>query len=371
MSFSKLGLQAELLQEIAREGFELPSEVQTHVIPLLLQGKDVIAQAKTGTGKTAAFGLPLLQMVTEAKHVQALIVVPTRELCQQVKEEIERFAAVKKAHVVPVYGGTSINVQISDLRRGSPIVVGTPGRLIDLIKRRELKLEHCKHVVLDEADKMLDMGFIDDIRWILHQLPEKRQVMLFSATMPEAVKELAQRYMNNPQEVNLSTDTLTVGDVTQYFVSVDPKQRASLLAHVIRVNKVQKGIVFCETKRTVDWLYNNLQREGIRAEALHGNFSQRQRDLSLKKFEEGKIPILIATNLASRGLHLEEVTHVFNFDFPQDMETYVHRIGRTARQGKKGTAVTFVTNVLEKRDIGRWKDILHTTIKEIGAKPKA
>ncbi|MFH0714352.1 MAG: DEAD/DEAH box helicase [Candidatus Diapherotrites archaeon] len=372
MPFSKLGLSAELSKHVLAQGFVLPSDVQEKVIPLILQGKDVIGQAKTGTGKTAAFGLPLLQLVDEKeKFAQALVVVPTRELCQQVQVEIERFSHYKHVRVVSVYGGASLNVQVSQLRRGCQIVVGTPGRLMDLMRRGELRLDKTKWVVLDEADKMLDMGFIDDIQWILQQVPRERQTMLFSATMSTDIKDLAQQYMNHPVEVNLSTDTLTVEGVSQYFVSVDLKMRVSLLAHLIRANKVQKGIVFCETKRTVEWLQNQLNREGIHAEALHGNFSQKQRDQTLKHFAEGKIPVLIATNLASRGLHLEDVSHIFNFDFPQELETYVHRIGRTARQGKKGIAVTFVTNVLERRDIRRWEDMLKTEMKEIPLKQKA
>ncbi|MBI4043840.1 MAG: DEAD/DEAH box helicase [Candidatus Diapherotrites archaeon] len=367
MKFEDLKLNNALLAAVHRKGFEKPTEIQEKIIPLALEGRDLIGQARTGTGKTAAFGFPILQRINPASHViEALVVVPTRELALQVKEELADLARESRVQCMAVFGGQSINVQAQHLQRKPSIVVGTPGRLMDFMRQRVLDFKHLKFLVLDEADKMFDMGFQEDIQMIVSQLPKERQTMLFSATMPEPIRRLAEVHMKQDKEyINVSEDKLTVDEVDQYFIAVDHKQKVSMLSALLKHKNVQRGVVFCRTQRTVDWLSRMLRGKGIRAEAMHGAQRQTQRNRVLDAFKSGRTNILVSTNLVSRGLHIEDITHVINFDFPQEPETYVHRIGRTARQGKRGEAITFCTNLLEVQELKKIEDITGARIKEI------
>ena len=318
--------------------------IQAEAIPRLLAGEDVIGQAQTGTGKTAAFGIPIIERVDEkSRHVQAIVLVPTRELAVQVKEEIERLGKYKKLEALAVYGGVSINPQIDALKRGVQIVIGTPGRVIDHIKRGTLKLNKLKIFVLDEADRMLDMGFIDDIRYVLRQVPRARQTLLFSATMPDEILDLAENYMNKHHVIAVSEDELTVEDIEQVYVPVEAYNKVTALTTILEKEKVFSAIIFRNTKAGVDGLVRHLKHRGIKSRAIHGNFSQAKRNKVLKDFKAGKFDILIATDVAARGLDIKGVSHVINYDIPRDPKDYVHRIGRTGRAGQKGKAILFVT----------------------------
>jgi ATP-dependent RNA helicase DeaD len=367
--FASFNLSPALQKGLAENEYLYATPIQGATIPLILQGKDVLGQAKTGTGKTAAFGIPVLHTLdANTRHVHALVIVPTRELALQVRDELENIGKHTHARIVAVFGGSSMNVQANALENGATIVVGTPGRMMDFMRQGVLRFERLKIVVLDEADKMLDMGFKDDIETILSQLPAQRQTLLFSATMPGTIRSLAKRYQKNPVEVNLSEDTLTVEGITQYYLNVDPKERVRMLAGLVKHFKVTKGMIFCQTKRTVDWLEHQLQRYGITAAKIHGDLPQAKRQQYLQAFEEGKYPLLIATNVAARGIHIEDISHVINFDFPDEYETYIHRIGRTARQGKKGVAITFITNVSDNQRIRELEMLMNAKIHELKAK---
>lgn len=344
-SFGDISLSKQVLQALTDMGFEEPSPIQKEAIPLGLEGLDLIGQAQTGTGKTAAFGIPIIEKVNpKLQAVQAVVVAPTRELAVQVSEEIARIGKYKHIKLVPIYGGQSIDRQIRALRYGCQVVVGTPGRLIDHLNRGTLKLNYTKMVVLDEADEMLDMGFIDDVESILRQVPsDQRQVMLFSATMPAEIRKLAQTYMNNPKSVAVSRDELTVPLIEQVFYETRDKMKVDILCRVIDMEDIGQGIIFCRTKRGVDELVAALEARGYFADALHGDLSQQQRDRVMKRFRDGKTELLVATDVAARGLDIDNVTHVINFDIPQDPESYVHRIGRTGRAGRKGQAITLIS----------------------------
>ncbi len=368
-TFADFGLPPLILQSLSENGFEHPTPIQAHTIPLIQQNKDVLGQAKTGTGKTAAFGIPILAKIhTSGKDPHAIIVVPTRELALQVRDEIENLGKHLNIHIVAVFGGASLNVQANQLRNGAHIVVGTPGRIQDFLRQGILRLNHVQTAVLDEADKMLDMGFKEDIEVILGATPPNRQTLLFSATMPQSIKQLAKTHMKNPVEVNLSADTLTVEGVTQYYLSVDPKQRVTMLLGLVHHFHVTRGIVFCSTKRTVDWLEEQLYKRGLRVAKLHGDMPQNKRQYSLQEFQAGKFPLLLATNVAARGIHIEDISHVINFDFPDEYETYVHRIGRTARQGKKGISITFVTSVSQVQHLRELEQLMNAKIHELKVK---
>lgn len=339
--FGELQLEKKIVSALTDMGFEEPSPIQTQTIPLVLAGVDVIGQAQTGTGKTAAFGIPIIQNLTDPKKLQALIMTPTRELAIQVSEELAKIGRLRRVKVLPVYGGQPIERQIRALRMGVQIVIGTPGRLLDHIRRGTIKLDNIKFLVLDEADEMLDMGFIDDIETIIKNIPEEKQTLLFSATMPRPILRLAERYMKKPQVVAVSKEELTVPLIDQYYFETNDKLDG--LCRVLDVEETGKTIIFCRTKKGVDELVNALGTRGYLAEALHGDLSQNQRDRVMKKFREGKVDILIATDVAARGLDIDNITHSINYDIPQDPESYVHRIGRTGRAGNKGTAMTFIT----------------------------
>lgn len=339
--FGSLLLDKKIVTALTDMGFEEPSPIQEQTIPLVLDGYDVIGQAQTGTGKTAAFGIPLVQSITDHKHIQALIMTPTRELAIQVAEEVGKIGRTSRIKALPVYGGQPIERQIRALKSGVQIVIGTPGRLIDHINRNTIKLDHIKFLVLDEADEMLDMGFVDDMEEIMRNLPAERQTLLFSATMPRPILSLTKKYMKAPKNVTVSKEELTVPLIEQYYF--ETKDKVEGLCRLLDAEIDGKIIIFCRTKKGVDDLAIVLASRGYMAEGLHGDLSQTQRDRVMKKFREGTADILIATDVAARGIDIDNITHVINFDIPQDPESYVHRIGRTGRAGNTGTAMTFIT----------------------------
>lgn len=340
-TFGNVNLSKKLLQAITEMGFEEPSPIQAQTIPLALTGSDVIGQAQTGTGKTAAFGIPTVEKIATKSHqVQALVLTPTRELAIQTAEELNKIGRFKHVRTLPVYGGQAIDRQIRALKRGVHIIVGTPGRLIDHLNRGTIVLAGVQTLVLDEADEMLDMGFIGDIEKILQTIPEERQTLLFSATMPAPIERLAQRYMREPERVTIARENLTVPLIEQVYY--ETREKLEGLCRVLDVEEMGKLIIFCRTKRAVDDLVASLDARGYSAGGLHGDLSQVQRDRVMKKFRDGRIDILIATDVAARGIDIDDITHVINYDIPQDHESYVHRIGRTGRAGRRGVAMTFI-----------------------------
>lgn len=344
MKFNELDIAPELLKSIERMGFEETTPVQEQTIPLALAGNDVIGQAQTGTGKTAAFGLPMLNKIDpKNRNVQGLVIAPTRELAIQVQEELFRLSKDKKIRITAVYGGASIGHQIKQIKNGAQIVVGTPGRMLDHIRRKTLKLHTVETLVLDEADEMLNMGFIEDIESIIKEVPEQRQTLLFSATMPGPIKKIAVQFMKNPETVKVKTKTLSASTVEQYFTKARDNEKFDIMSRLLDVQNPESSIVFARTKRRVDELAKGFQMRGYQAEGIHGDLSQNKRMSVLKAFKQGRIEMLVATDVAARGLDVEGLTHVYNFDIPQDPESYVHRIGRTGRAGQEGVSVTFVT----------------------------
>lgn len=342
--FTNLNLSKEVLQAVASMGFEEPTPIQAKTIPILLKGRDVIGQAQTGTGKTAAYGITIVEKADPNNFmVQAIILTPTRELAIQVAEEMNKTGKFKRIQAIPIYGGQSIERQIRALKKGVQVVVGTPGRVIDHIDRKTLKLNYIKIVVLDEADEMLDMGFIDDITTILKTTPKERQTLLFSATMPDAIVKIANRYMQNPERVTITKDILTDPKINQIFYEVRKSEKTDALCRLIDAEDSDLFLVFCHTKREVDDVAADLKLRGYEAEAIHGDFSQSQREAVMKRFREGRIDVLVATDVAARGIDIGNITHVINFSIPQNPESYVHRIGRTGRAGREGIAITFVT----------------------------
>jgi len=342
-SFNEFELSRKVLDAIHDMGYEEPSPIQGACIPSILDGKEVVGQAQTGTGKTAAFGIPIVEKTTTDKKVQALVVTPTRELAIQVAGEVRKIAQHKRVRCVPIYGGQSIVHQIRALQQGVQIVVGTPGRILDHVRRGTLKLQSAKIVVLDEADEMLDMGFIEDIEAILKETPSDRQTLLFSATFPTEVRRLASRYMHNPDHVTVNRGEMTVPLTDQVYYKVLERTKLESLCRVIDSEEVSLGIIFCRTKKGVDELVEALMSRGYLVDGLHGDLSQMQRDRVMKRFRSGDIELLVATDVAARGLDINNVTHVVNYDLPQDAESYVHRIGRTGRAGKRGLAISLVT----------------------------
>ena len=343
MKFNELHLSTELLAEIEKAGFVEASPIQEQTIPLAMAGKDVIGQAQTGTGKTAAFGFPTLEKIdTDNPAVQALVIAPTRELAVQSQEELFRFGRSKGVKVRSVYGGSSIEKQIKALKSGAHIVVGTPGRLLDLIKRKALKLSQIETLILDEADEMLNMGFLEDIESIISRVPEERQTLLFSATMPDAIKRIGVKFMKEPEHVKIAAKELTTELVDQYYIRVKENEKFDTMTRLMDVEQPELSIVFGRTKRRVDELTRGLKIRGFRAEGIHGDLDQGKRLRVLRDFKNGNLDVLVATDVAARGLDISGVTHVYNYDIPQDPESYVHRIGRTGRAGKSGQSITFV-----------------------------
>ncbi|MBA3276675.1 MAG: DEAD/DEAH box helicase, partial [Chloroflexia bacterium] len=344
VTFADLGLSGALLESITSVGYEIPTPIQERTIPALLAGQDVIAQAQTGSGKTAAFGLPIIETIESRRGgVQALILCPTRELAIQVSEALHKYGRHKRVETLPIYGGQPYERQLRGLQRGVEIVVGTPGRVMDHMRRGTLHLDNLKFFVLDEADEMLDMGFIDDIEWILQQVPAERQTALFSATMPPRIADLARKYMKDPQRIQVRGKEMTVAETNQVYYEIPRQRKVDALTRILDAEVPSPGIIFCRTKHGVDELGESLMARGFAVETLHGDLSQVQRDRVMRRFRAGQADILIATDVAARGLDIDNVSHVINFDIPESVETYVHRIGRTGRAGKTGTAITLVT----------------------------
>ncbi len=362
--FDGLGIKPEILKAVHEAGFTEPTPVQERAIPLLLEGRDVIAQAQTGTGKTAAFAVAILQRIHAAKQVQALVLVPTRELAVQVVEEFKLLGRHSPHSVLAVYGGENIDKQIRALQHGVQIVVGTPGRILDHLERRTLSLAHVRMAVLDEADRMLDMGFIDDVKLILSHAAAERQTLLCSATMPSAIIELARHTMRDPEVLNVSEDRIAVDKITQHYVGVDGRDKVPALLALFRQKKPSKTIVFTRTKFGAERLHTTLERNGVPSISLHGNLTQARREKSLQEFRERKGMVLVATDIAARGLDIDDVELIVNYDLPEEHMTYVHRIGRTARAGKEGDAVSFATNLQEKRFLEEVAAMAGATISE-------
>lgn len=345
MRFEDLGLNDKILKAINELGFEEPSKIQKEAIPVVLEGHDVIGQAQTGTGKTLAFGAPVLNKIGSPKGViGSVIITPTRELAIQVNDEINRIGKYTGIKTLPVYGGKPIDRQIRAIKQGVDVLVGTPGRLLDLIRRKVVKLGNVSFVVLDEADEMLDMGFIEDIKEIVSNCPEDRQTMLFSATMPPAIKNLAKSYMKKDiKHISITKNTVTVSTVKQYYFEIKQNNRFESLCRVLDYDEPTSAIIFCKTKKGVDELVEKLQIRGYNVEGMHGDMTQDHRMNTLRKFKEKNLEFLVATDVAARGIDVESVTHVINYDLPQDSDSYVHRIGRTGRANREGTSYTFVT----------------------------
>ena len=343
--FDELGLTGPVLAAIKDLGYETPSAIQAATIPVLLGGRDVVGMAQTGTGKTAAFALPIMENLDlTQKTPQALVLAPTRELALQVCEAFESYAArMKNVHVLPVYGGQGYGVQLSALRRGVHIVVGTPGRIMDHLEKGTLDLSELKNLVLDEADEMLKMGFAEDVEQILAQTPEEKQVALFSATMPASIRRLAQQYLRDPEEITVKTKTSTNTNITQRYLIVSYQQKVDALTRILEVEDFDGMIIFVRTKNETETLAEKLRARGFSAAPINGDIPQPQRERSIQQLKDGKLDILVATDVAARGLDVERISHVVNFDIPTDTESYVHRIGRTGRAGRKGDAISFVT----------------------------
>lgn len=343
-SFAELGLSDTTLKAITELGYEEPTPIQARTIRLMLDGADVIAQAQTGTGKTAAFALPIIEKLdTSQRTPQALVLTPTRELAVQVAEAFHSYSKYRQVSVLPVYGGQPIDRQLRALDRGVQVVVGTPGRLLDHIRRGTLELGQVRTVILDEADEMLDMGFIEDIEAILNETPAERQTALFSATIPNPVANLARRYMRQPERITVESEQMTVPQIRQLYYEVGGRDKFEVLGRILDYERPTSAIVFCRTKQEVDTLGQRLTARAYPAETLHGDLNQVQRDRVMARFRSGQVELLIATDVAARGLDIEHVSHVINYDIPLDPESYVHRIGRTGRAGRTGSAITLVT----------------------------
>jgi ATP-dependent RNA helicase DeaD len=361
--FKDLNLSREIQKAITDMGFEEATPIQAQSIPIMLEGKDVIGQAQTGTGKTAAFGIAAIEM-TDPKNlaVQAVILCPTRELAIQVSEELKKLSKYKRGiEILPVYGGQPIDRQIRALKKGVQIIIGTPGRVMDHMERRTLKLDNVKMMVLDEADEMLDMGFREDIELIMKRIPAERQTILFSATMSKAILALTKKYQKKPQMIKLEHKEMTVPEVEQFYYEVKSQAKPEILSRLIDINDIKLSLVFCNTKRRVDELVDILKSRGYLADGLHGDMQQRQRDIVMSKFRRKEIEILVATDVAARGIDVGDIEAVFNYDIPADDENYVHRIGRTARAGRAGCAINFVTG----REVYRIRQIQKFTKSKI------
>jgi len=342
-SFKDLPLSMEVLKSVKDLGFESLFPIQAQAIIPLLEGKDVIGQARTGTGKTAAFGVPMVERLNPAiKKVQGLVLVPTRELAVQVADNIKLFTKYARLKVLAVYGGELIQKQIRALAGGIHIVVGTPGRVIDLLNRRILNLSSVKIVVLDEADRMLDMGFIEDIEYIIAKTPSDRQTSLFSATIDQTVMKVCNKYMKNPEKILVSKDEIALTQMKQYYMIVNNHKKYGALCDLLRENHIGRAIIFCKTRRGTSALSEKLRRKGYNVQALHAGFTQPQRDRVVNSFRDGKLKLLVATDVAARGLDIQGITHIINYDVPLEAPVYFHRVGRTARMGQEGTAITLV-----------------------------
>ncbi|MGI6309094.1 MAG: DEAD/DEAH box helicase [Dethiobacteria bacterium] len=365
-TFYEMGLCQSVIQATRNMGFEETTPIQELAIPVAMTGRDIIGHAQTGTGKTAAFGIPLVEkMDSKLENVGGLVIAPTRELAVQVAEEINKIGQFKGVRALPIYGGQDINRQIRALKNKPQIIVGTPGRLMDHMRRKTIRLHQVAMVVLDEADEMLNMGFIKDIETILEEIPEGRQTLLFSATMPKLIQSIARRFMKNPDYISIKTKEVTVASTEQYYIEVQEKQKFDVLCRLIDIQSPEQVIVFGRTKRRVDELFEALNKRGYSAEGIHGDLNQSKRDSVLCHFKEGVTEILVATDVAARGLDISGVTHIYNFDIPQNPEGYIHRIGRTGRLGRFGLAVTLVTP----RELNYLKTIEQMIKRKIVRKP--
>jgi ATP-dependent RNA helicase DeaD len=344
--FNKLGLKADLLSSLKELGYETPTPVQEQSIPVLLENHDLLGQAQTGTGKTAAFALPILsRLKLDSKNPQALIITPTRELAIQVAEAFQSYAKhMKDFHVAPIYGGQDYNIQIRALKRGLNVVVGTPGRVMDHLRRGTLCVDELQTVVLDEADEMLKMGFIDDIEWILEQIPGEHQTALFSATIPPSIQKIANRYLKNAKKIQISPQKSSCDTIEQCYIRVTKEQKLDLLTRILEVEDTQATIIFVRTKNASSELAEKLLARGYAAAALNGDMTQSLREKAIAQIKRGALDIIIATDVAARGIDVDRISHVINYDIPSDTESYTHRIGRTGRAGRKGKALLFVTN---------------------------
>jgi len=363
--FKELPLSPQVMKALAELGFNEIFPIQAQAISPLLEGKDVIGQAQTGTGKTAAFGIPMIERLDpKLNRVQGLVLTPTRELAVQVADHISRFGKYSGFKVLPVYGGESIQRQTWALERGVHIVVGTPGRVIDLMKRGTLNLSYVKILVLDEADRMLDMGFIEDIDYILRRVPTNRQTSLFSATIDGNVMTVCTRYMKDPEQILVSKDEIALTQINQYYMVVNPANKFETLCNILQENHIQRAIIFCRTRTYTSKLADMLSQRGYDAKALHAGYTQAQRDFVTNSFRQGKLKLLIATDVAARGLDIQGITHIINYDVPSEALTYFHRIGRTARMGKEGTAITLV-GYGEMTELDNIKALTKTTMEEL------
>ncbi|HZJ76485.1 MAG TPA: DEAD/DEAH box helicase [Oscillospiraceae bacterium] len=365
--FIKLGIKEEILKPLKNEGILIPTPIQEKSIPVALEGKDLIAQAQTGTGKTLAFVLPVLENIKQhKKNVQALILVPTRELAIQITEETKKLAKAKNINVLVVYGGQNINRQIHKLKGRIHIVIATPGRLLDHLRRGTIYLKDVSTLILDEADQMLDMGFLKEVEDIIKKVPPTRQMMLYSATIPKEIRELTNKHMKEPLEIRIKGNTVTLDEIKQIVVETVDRYKQEALMHTIKEQKPFLSIVFCRTKRRVRALNRVLIQKGFLSDELHGDMTQAKRERVMKTFRNLKLQVLVATDVAARGLDIEGITHIFNYDIPNNAESYIHRIGRTGRAGEKGTAITFVTpkdrkflNMIEKGTNQKIKKIMY------------
>ncbi|MDP3266107.1 MAG: DEAD/DEAH box helicase [Sulfuricurvum sp.] len=360
-TFADFGLRSEIMQSITHAGFTVPSPIQSMVIPVIMQGRDVVGQAHTGTGKTAAFGLPALNKMHLKGGIEVLIVTPTRELANQVSDEIFKYGKHLGVRTVTIYGGSSYSRQVDLIERGAQVIIATPGRLLDMLSRNMLKGFAPSTVILDEADEMLDMGFLDDINEIFSYLPTERQTLLFSATMPMPIKKLAERILVDPFFASITREETTNTDITQQYYVIEESERDDAIIRLMDAEDAKKTVVFCRTKKEVDRLSNVLSAAGYSAKGLHGDMEQRQRESVIKGVKSDAFDVLIATDVAARGLHIDDITHVFNYHIPFDPESYVHRIGRTGRAGKKGVAITLVTPI-EFKELQRIKSKVGTTM---------
>lgn len=369
-TFNELNISNPVLKALEKMGFEEATPIQSETIPPAMEGNDVIGQAQTGTGKTAAFGIPMIEKLDAKKRiVQGLVVAPTRELAIQVAEELNRLSKFTGIRALAVFGGQHMERQIRALKEGPQIVVATPGRLLDHMRRRTIRIDRVETTVLDEADEMLNMGFIDDIREILKAIPEERQTLLFSATMPKEIRDIATNMMKSPKEIKVKAKEMTVENIDQFFIEIPEKFKFDTLNNHLDIHSPELAIVFARTKKRVDEITEGLQARGYRAEGIHGDLTQGKRTSVLNKFKNGRVDVLVATDVAARGLDISGVTHVYNFDIPQDPESYVHRIGRTGRAGRTGEAISFVTpremahlQLIEKTTKSKMKRLVPPTI---------
>ncbi len=362
--FTEMKISEKILQAIEDIGFEEATAIQTAAIPLIMEGRDLTGHSKTGTGKTIAFGIPAIEMIDPDNRLpQVLVLCPTRELAIQASGEIRKLTKyIDGIKIIPIYGGQPIDRQIKSIKQGAQIVIGTPGRIMDHMRRKTVRFDELKMIVLDEADEMLNMGFRDDIETILKGVPEKRQTVLFSATMPTAIMDIAYYYQNDPEYIQIIHSTLTVPEIEQYYIEVSYGRKPEVLGSLIDINDPKQSLVFCNTKRMVDELVSQMQQRGYGAEGLHGGMRQTARDRVMKGFRDGRIDILIATDVAARGIDVDDIEMVVNYDIPQDEEYYVHRIGRTARAGRTGRSFTFVSDHKQLRELEEIKKYIKVDI---------